>query len=267
MALAQPIAAGRTAEVFAWGDGRILKLLRPGMPERIGRAEAAAMAIAMAARLAVPRLYETVRVEGRFGLVYERVEGRSMMDTLARRPWLAGRLAGQFAGLQASMHNASGAGLPDLRGHLEQKMERAGEALPAEMKAAARTRLAALPDGDAICHGDMHPGNVLMTSTGPLAIDWLTVTRGDPAADVARTLYLLTEARIPGETGILERSAVTAVRRLFARSYLRSYRRLRAVDPGAVAAWRPVVLAARLSEGIEAEREALVRMLRVTLAE
>jgi len=106
-----------------------------------------------------------------------------------------------------------------------------------------------------------------MASTGPVAIDWLTVTRGNPAADVARTLYLLTEARIPGETGVLERFVVTAVRRLFARSYLRSYRRFRAIGPGAVAAWRPVLLAARLSEGIEAEREALVRMLRATLAE
>src|SRR3546814_7594415 len=51
--------------------------------------------------------------------------------------------------------------------------------------------LDALPDGDRLCHGDYHPGNVIETAGGPVVIDWPAVTRGHPDADYARTLLLL----------------------------------------------------------------------------
>jgi Ser/Thr protein kinase RdoA (MazF antagonist) len=35
----------------------------------------------------------------------------------------------------------------------------------------ALERLNQLPDGDALCHGDYHPDNVLMTRNGPIIID------------------------------------------------------------------------------------------------
>ena len=40
--LRAPLAVGRTAEVFAWGDGRVLKLLRPGFADSLGEEEAIA---------------------------------------------------------------------------------------------------------------------------------------------------------------------------------------------------------------------------------
>jgi aminoglycoside phosphotransferase (APT) family kinase protein len=242
--LGRPIAVGRTAEVFAWSDGRVLKLYRPGMPEGIGHAEARAARVVDDAGLAAPRMFETTRVEGRLGLVYERVEGRSMLETFPGRPWRVGRLAGQFAALHAAMHDASGEGLPDLKGYLARMMELAGEALPADLRSAALERLRGLPDGGAILHGDMHPGNVLMGASGPMAIDWMTVTRGDPAADVARTLFLLREGDLPGEAGVAQRAVVDLIRRWFAGSYLRAYLRLRRLDRVDVLAWYPVVLAA-----------------------
>jgi aminoglycoside phosphotransferase (APT) family kinase protein len=265
--LGRPLAVGRTAEVFAWGDGRVLKLYRPQMPDAIGHAEARAARIVSAAGLAAPRLFETTRVAGRLGLVYERVDGRSMLDTFPSQPWRVGQLAGQFAALHAAMHDASGEGLPGLKGYLGQMMELAGDALPSDLRSAALERLRRLPDGGAILHGDMHPGNVLMGGSGPMAIDWMTVTRGDPAADVARTLFLLREGDIPGEAGLARRAAVELVRRRFTSSYLSAYARRRGLDRAEVSAWRPVVLAARLGEGIEAERAQVIGILREALAE
>ena len=31
-----------------------------------------------------------------------------------------------------------------------------------------------LPDGQRFCHGDYHPGNVILTKAGPIVIDWMT---------------------------------------------------------------------------------------------
>jgi Ser/Thr protein kinase RdoA (MazF antagonist) len=259
------VAAGRTAEVFAWDDGRVLKLIRPEMPEGLGETEARAARAACDAGLAAPRLIETIRVDGRFGLVYERLDGPSMLDALAARPLGIGRLAGQFARLHAAMHDASGAGLENVKEYLGRQTGRAGDVLPAELREAARRHLDRLPDGDSILHGDMHPGNVVMTAAGPKVIDWMTVTRGAAAADVARTIYLVGESPVPDDTPVARRAAIGLVRKTFLRAYLREYRRLRPIDDGAIRAWRPVVLAARLGEHIESERDRLLAELRRTL--
>jgi aminoglycoside phosphotransferase (APT) family kinase protein len=264
--LGRPIAVGRTAEVFDWGDGRVLKLIRPEMPAPLGRIEARAMEAVMAAGLAAPRLLETTEIDGRFGLVYERVSGRSMMQTMPARPWRIGVMGRQFARLQAAMHESSGEGLRDVKEYLGGMIERAGERLPAELRAAALDRMGGLPDGAALLHGDLQPGNVVLTPAGPEVIDWLTAARGDPAADIARTLYLLRQAVIPGPPPPRPvRAVVEASRRWFTRSYLAAYRRLRPFDPDAVAAWRPVVLAARLGEGIPEEGDSIVAELRLAL--
>jgi Ser/Thr protein kinase RdoA (MazF antagonist) len=258
--LGPPIAIGRTAEVFAWGDGRILKLVRPGMPTQLGEIEARAARAVTAAGIAAPRLIETVRVDGRFGLVYERVAGRSMLDAFSSQPLGIGRRGHEFAVLHASMHDASGAGLPDLKDYLRRQIDFAD--LPEDVRAAALDRLSRLPDGGAILHGDMHPSNVVMTPGGPIVIDWMTAARGDPAADVCRTLFLLRESAVPGPPPLTQRLAIAMVRRWFTRSYVRAYRSLRPFDPAAVAAWRPVIVAARLGEHIQPERERLIAELR-----
>ena len=42
-------------------------------------------------------------------------------------------------------------------------------------------------DGDKLCHGDFHPGNVLLTEKGAVVIDWMTASICNPWADMART--------------------------------------------------------------------------------
>ena len=107
----------------------------------------------------------------------------------------------------------------------------------------------------------MHPGNVLMTSSGPVVIDWMTSSCGNPAGDVARTLFLLRHSGIPGYVPRIQRNLITLARRRFGSVYLRRYRALRPIDEMDIDAWRLPVLAARISEGIEEERPAVLALL------
>src|SRR5690606_21216083 len=43
----------------------------------------------------------------------------------------------------------------------------------------------AVGDHPVVCHGDVHPGNVLVSSTGPLLLDWDLLCRANPAWDHA----------------------------------------------------------------------------------
>ena len=40
-------------------------------------------------------------------------------------------------------------------------------------------------EGAALLHGDLHPGNVILSPAGPVVIDWTNAGAGDPALDVA----------------------------------------------------------------------------------
>ena len=260
--LGAPIGLGRTAEVYAWGDNGVLKLLRPGFPDLLGELEANVAALVSRASVGAPRFIGTVRLEGRFGLIYERLAGPSMLDGLSARPWQIDRLTRRFAELHAVMHEAAGSGLPDQKANLRRMIDRADEALSEADRRAALAHLDTLPDGDAICHGDMHPGNVLVTARGAIVIDWLTASSGSPAGDVARTLFLLCESGIPEYTPRLQRAFISIARRRFSSVYLRHYRRLRRLDQSELAAWRLPILAARLGEEIGAERPAVEALIR-----
>ncbi len=83
-------------------------------------------------------------------IVLERVDGPTMLAELRRRPW---RMAGHARTL-AELHR----------------------------------RLHEIPfEGERLLHADFHPDNVLLSSHGPVVIDWANARAGDPAFDVALT--------------------------------------------------------------------------------
>lgn len=44
-------------------------------------------------------------------------------------------------------------------------------------------------DGDSLCHGDFHPGNILLSNGHTMVIDFMNVYHGDFLYDVARTVF------------------------------------------------------------------------------
>src|SRR6266498_2632911 len=100
----KPIAAGRTAEIYAWGEGRVIKLLRPGFPAYlIQQAEVITTAIYQAG-IAAPKIFEVVEVDGRPGIVYERIDGPSLTGSIERHPFRLRDHAALLARLHAAIH-------------------------------------------------------------------------------------------------------------------------------------------------------------------
>lgn len=263
----RPLAEGRTAEVFAHGPDRVVKVLRPGFPDALGEQEAVAAALADRAAVGAPRFFGPTRVDGRFALVYERRDGVSMLERLVARPWQAGRLGARLGDLHAVMHGATAASLPDFAAAVRRAIAGAERHIGAETVARALERIERLPSGTALCHGDFHPGNVVISRTGPAVIDWLTAGSGPPAADVARTLFLLRDGRVPPEMSAPRRAFVSMLRQRFSAAYLRAYRRRRALDSDELRRWRVPTLVARLDEDVEHEREQVHALIAAELAE
>ena len=79
------LAEGRTAEVFAYGEGRVLKLDRPDW-NGLSVFEATVLEELADAGIAVARPHGTVTVDGRSGVVLSRVDGPSLLRGAQRRP-------------------------------------------------------------------------------------------------------------------------------------------------------------------------------------
>jgi hypothetical protein len=207
------IAHGRQAEVYAWDGGdAVVKLYRAGFDGHA--AEAAALARLDGTGIA-PRLLDMVTIDGRVGLVLQRVDGVDMLTLLQRQPWRLLGLARTLAHAAQRIHRVQArADLPDL---IRVLGERIGAAdLDVRRRDFALRILDTLPAGDRLCHGDFHPGNAVVTGDGTSIIDWPAATRGVPAADFARTMLLLRHADpLPG-TPLVFRTLLSVGRRIFA---------------------------------------------------
>ncbi len=251
------LGAGREADVHAWGDDAVVKLYRPGF---LGyRAEAVALA-ALDGHGIAPRLVDTVERDGRSGLVLERLDGSDMLSLLGQRPWRVLGLARALAGTHLVVHRIPApAGLPELREVLAARI--AAAAIPPYLRDHALRVLDALPGGDRLCHGDYHPGNVLVAAGRTAVIDWPNAARGVPEADHARTMLLLRWTDPAPGTSPASRALITAGRSLFARCYARAYRDGSGRRSREAARWLVVHAAARVAEGIEVEHPRLIGLL------
>jgi aminoglycoside phosphotransferase (APT) family kinase protein len=255
------IGEGREAEIFAWDDDTVLRLPRPTSVWTRVEQEAEAMRAAAAGGVPVPRVHGTTTYDGRIGLIMQRVDGPDLITLMGKRPWSIPRAARMVGRGQAVMHQVvAPSDLRRVRDVARVKIETADD-LPADLAEFALTTLDALPDGDRLCHGDFHPGNVLLGSSGPAVIDWTDAARGDPAADLARTRLLLRQGAVQEYMPALIRRLQAYGRGFFYRLYLRAYQGARPIDAGLVDRWEIVRAADRVKEGIEVEQPALLDLL------
>ena len=140
----------------------------------------------------VPQVKE-VRAGGT-EIVMERLDGPMMMDAIAKRPHTLIRYTRLLADLHDQLHEI-----------------RAPEWLP---------RLDGT--GQSLLHLDLHPMNVMMTSRGPVVIDWTNAAAGDSLIDVGLTYVLLTCPRAPLPS--VARAAIQPFRLVMARVFASRYR-------------------------------------------
>jgi uncharacterized protein (TIGR02172 family) len=253
------IAEGRTAEIYAWDHQHVLKLYRNWCPSDWVDYEARIARAVYEAGVPSPKPGDIVEVDGRRGLLYERLEGISMVQDLKARPWTLFKHARAFAELQYKIHEKSTIGLPSYKDRLRYDIDETSQ-FTEELRREVCLVLDQLPDSQNICHGDYHPENILITKNGPVVIDWMTACSGSPWADVARTSLILTiGVQAAGkQVPLLLRMMV----RLYYRTYLQRYHVLRADKENEMPRWMPLIAAARLSENIIPERDILLKLVR-----
>ena len=202
------------------------------------------------------------RWTGARGCLFERVEGPTLLQAMAAKPWRIAYYADMMADLHSQMHSASLSWLRDIRGYFLWAIEHGPEGLPEEQRQQVLERLSRMPEADSVCHGDFHPENIVLSRRGPVILDWVTACRGRAAADVARTCMMFKVGKPIGAMSPL----LELGRRRFLERYLKTYTRKTGMNMAEVDGWMPVIAAARRRENIEGEESYLLEMVANGLA-
>jgi hypothetical protein len=240
------LAAGNVAEVFEYGS-RVLKLYKSSTAKPVAFREAAIHAAVEALGLPVPSVWGVQQVDARWGIVFGRVSGISFADRMRGAPDQTAHYLEQMARLHIAIPRHVVVPFTSLKLRLAGRI---GETkhLEEARRQSLLTGLAAMPDGNRLCHGDFHPLNILGDDEQPCVIDWPDACRGDPAADLCRS-YVLLALHAPE----------------LAEPYLDSYCRLGNVSQQGALAWLPYVAAAKLAEAVPGETDGLREILGLNL--
>ncbi len=257
------IGDGGTAEIFVDEHGRVVKLFREWFRKEGADYEYRKSVWAYEQGLPTAEPLGRERYECREAILLKKLAGESLLQRLQREPRTAAEAAKKFAAYQVQLNAREAETLGDSqRERLVQRLARVEHLSEAE-RAAVQAELERLPDGNRLCHGDFHPGNIMDNEQQWQVIDWIDATCGHPLYDVARTLLLLgfgTEAG--GPRGSMEEAA-----EVFRETYLKTYIELTGFEESDIKRWMLPVAAIRLIEPIpELEKEKLLRFIRTRLS-
>jgi len=255
------IGQGRTAEIFALSNSRVLKLFRSDMAHKSVEKEFKIGKLLADTGVPAPIVHKLVTVEGRQGIISELIPGKTMLANLVAKPYAAGVQARKLASIHHQMHSCQADQLPNQKQTLATFINQVRVLSPIE-RHKILDYLDSLPEGNQLCHGDFHPDNVMVSFRVAVVVDWMNATSGDPAADVARTSLLLRDAALPPGTAGIKAKLLDILRSRFYSAYLREYLKISSLTVQQVEAWTLPVAAARLAEDLsQAEKEILLRIV------
>jgi hypothetical protein len=265
LAGAKMLGQGRTADVFAYGEKYVVKLFRPSFPKPAIDNEYL-VSSTIGSLIDIPRAHARVIIGGREAIVFDLIKGESGFRHLLLNPWSVKHFSRQFSALHVRMHAISVPDqIPQLNAILIRNMTM-HELLSSDVKAKIIRYIAALPDGNVLCHGDFHPDNILLRRGKPFVLDWMTAARGNPLADVARTSVLLKWAQPGPGTPALFKVLLAGIRTRFFEHYIRHYLELTGAQREDIERWELPVMAARLMEWIpKEEKEVLISCIQMKI--
>lgn len=254
------IGKGMTAEVYEWEHDKVLKLYYEWFPKDWVNYEAQIGSLVYKAGVSSPEVYGILEIEGRKGIVFKRISGRTMFKIIESRPWKLISFARQMARLHAKMHSSIADELPVQKESLITAIKDSSILLGDKEKIIV-DYLNSLPDGVSVCHGDFHPDNIIVTNKGLVTIDWTNGSAGNPFGDTARTCLMINSPSMPPGASKIMVTLSKVAKKLIYSFYLKEYIKHTKSNFESIDAWILPVAAARIREKIPGEEKWLINII------
>ncbi|WP_028547744.1 aminoglycoside phosphotransferase family protein [Paenibacillus sp. UNC451MF] len=262
MELGQKLGQGRQAEVFGYQKDQVVKLFYPNTPHYVIEHEFKIAASIQQPGLPVAKVFEIITVNDRTGIVYEKLEGPTLLQMLLSDVSKAVWIGEISAHLHADVHRSRNDSLPSQKEDFEKKIRTVK--IESVLKEKALRLLDTLPDSSEVCHGDYHPDNILLSPSGPYVIDWINAKRGNRTADFVLSALMLKIGEVPDFIPHYENLNIS--RSILFKAYTQTYLKELPTDKSDILPWIPLAAIFRLEQGIESEHSRLIKIIRRSLS-
>lgn len=254
------IGKGMTAEVYEWGHDKVLKLYFDHIcddwikhEDKVGRS-------VNIAGVPSPEVFDMVDVDGRKGIVFQRISGKSVLKHIETEPWNVYHYTRRIAAMHYDIHKCTAEGLPSQVQRFEYTINRSSGLLGDRVKRIMEY-VKSLPDGDRVCHGDLHFNNIIISDDKYMAIDWNGTYRGNPLSDVARTGLIIISPMVPPGTTDIMVKLHEYTKWIIYWTYLGDYIRRSKARFEDIDAWTLPVAAAKLKDKVQGEEKWLMDII------
>ena len=197
--------------------------------------------------LNVPKLIEISRIDNRWALVSEHIEGTTMAKLMEQNPEKIDEYLDKFVDVQLNILSKSVPLLNRIKDKYKRKINDLKN-INENTKYELLQRLDGMKNHTKLCHGDFNPSNVIVRENGEIAvIDWAHVTIGNASADAAQTYLLFT---LEGKEDI-------------AKKYLELFVAKSGIDKSYVQRWIPIVAAVKKEKAGQEEQKILDKWIDV----
>ena len=236
------VMAERANKTVYRDEGKTIKLFQDYFPASHILNEALTQArVSEETDLRIPKLIEVTKIQDRWALVSEFVEGKTLESMMNENPKKMDEYMDLFVEIQTTILSKR---VP-LLGRIKEKFRRKlteTELIDNDTKYELLQRLESMKNHFKLCHGDFNPSNVIINEKGEWhVIDWAHATQGNASADAARTFLLFS---MQGKADLAEK-------------YLSVFEQKSGITKREVQRWIPIVAATQLTKGKKEEKDFL----------
>lgn len=243
----EEIIANRSTKTVYKDNGRTIKLFIENYSKLDILNEAVNQARVEETNLNVPKLIEVTKIDNRWALISEHIEGTPLDKLMQANPEKEDEYLELFVKTQEEILKQRAPLLGRIHDKMRRKLNEATN-IDDNTKYELLQRLEGIKTKNSVCHGDFNPSNIIVKENGEIyIIDWAHVTQGNPSFDAART-YLLFSMERKDE---------------LAKKYLDLFAEKLEIDKKEIQRCVPIVAASQMSKGREEEQEFLAKWINV----
>jgi uncharacterized protein (TIGR02172 family) len=209
------IGVGKTANVYEWEDVKVLKLFNKEYSFDAVNYEFNNALAVKDMYFAKPKVYEMILYGDQYGIIYDKLNGVNLLDWVVKTGDVQ-KCASYMAQTHKELMQNNISNVPYYKDFLRHHVHKA--LLPIEKQQEVLSKIDKLPDGHTFCHGDFHPGNLLISGDKAYVIDFMNVCQGYYLYDIARTVYLIEYTPLPAD--VKDKEAIIQIRKVLADMYL-----------------------------------------------
>ncbi|HOV94974.1 MAG TPA: aminoglycoside phosphotransferase family protein [Spirochaetales bacterium] len=258
------VGRGVTSEVYRLDDEKVLKLFTRDYSKEAVDYEAGIAYEVQKLNVSAPKIYDTVTIGERHGIVYEYIKGVSLADEISNNRYSAKAIdiiVDELVRKQLEVGMVESSALPKQSTRFRLQLDKTH--LDEETKGKMKAYLASLPEKNNVCHGDFHPGNVQRVGDRLVLLDWMNCHSGNIEGDLIRSILTMETPYLPTHGTEEEDSNFRSFKQYLAKLYKQTV--LSKYDIGNYGAWLAIGAGLKLSDNLGEEEDWLKRMIKQNL--